>query len=314
MTTLALRKEETPVPEWTQDQKDLIKRTVARGATDDELALLLYTAKRLGLDLLTRQMHFSKRRVWNQEKNAYDEVGVIQIGIDGFRAQAERTGKYAGQDPPVYEFSGDLLVAATVSIYRKDFPRPIAATAYYEEYVQTAFDKKTNERRPNSMWAKMPRMMLAKCAEALALRKAFPQDLSGLYTEEEVEVIGDAVSVESPGKVEREHDAPQLVGPPKAVIPPERTQSAEKTKVLYQIQKHFTLVTGNTYFLKDHNKLIGAVYDKASNGWKMAPARTHELLSLCDKLHLEYQELDEQGNPILDMRPEGTWTEENLPT
>lgn len=307
MTTLAIRKDEAPAPEWTQEQKDLIKRTVARGATDDELALLLYTAKRLGLDLLTRQMHFSKRRVWNQKKNSYDEVGVIQIGIDGFRAQAERTGKYAGQDPPVYEFSDDgrTLVAATVSIYRKDFPRPIAATAYYDEYVQTAFDKKTNERRPNSMWAKMPRMMLAKCAEALALRKAFPQDLSGLYTEEEVEVIGDAISVESPGKVERESDAPQLVGPPKAVIPP------DKLKVLYQIQKHFTVISGNTYFLKDHSKTLGAKLE--GTVWKMHPSRTHELLSLCDKLHLDYQELDEAGKPIIDLEPAGTWTEENLP-
>lgn len=110
------------------------------------------------------------------------------------------------------------------------------------------------------------------------------------------------------GAIQREAGAPPLVGPPKAVIPP-----ADKLRVTYQIQKHFTLITGNTYFLKDHNKEIGAVYDKNANGWKMAPARTFELLALCDKLKLEYQELDEVGKPIIDLQPAGTWTEENLP-
>lgn len=96
------------------------------------------------------------------------------------------------------------------------------------------------------------------------------------------------------GAIQRETGAPPLTMPPKAQLP-----AAPKTKVLYQMLKHFTLITGNTYFLKDHSKTIGAVFDKSANGWKMSPARAHELLTLCDKLHLDYQELDEVGNPVM---------------
>lgn len=63
------------------------------------------------------------------------------------------------------------------------------AEAYYDEYVQKVKNKTTNAMEPNKQWLTMPRLMLGKCAEALALRKAFPDDLSGLYTEEEVLTI-----------------------------------------------------------------------------------------------------------------------------
>ena len=87
----------------TKEQVDLIKRTVAVGASDDELKMFLYTSNRTGLDPLARQIYFLKRRVWNRAKNTYDEKVSIQSSIDGFRVVAERSGDYAGQDEPEFE-------------------------------------------------------------------------------------------------------------------------------------------------------------------------------------------------------------------
>lgn len=166
------------------EQIELVKRTVARGATNDELALFLYTASRTGLDPLTKQIHFIKRKVWNKDKRAYDEVGTTQTGIDGYRAIATRTGELAGIDDAIYDSEEAINPKkASVTIYRLVAGQrvPFTATARWTEYVAT--DRDGN---PVAMWKKMPYLMLAKVAEALALRKAFPNDLSGLYTNEEM--------------------------------------------------------------------------------------------------------------------------------
>ena len=155
----------------------LVKDTIARGATTEELKLFLYTAARLGLDPLAKQIHFTKR--WNARLGK--EVMVIIVGIDGFRSIAERSGKYAGQDDPVFVEKDGHPVKATATGYRRDSPNgeryPVAASAYWDEYCP---------EKDDFMWRKMPHGQLAKVAEALMLRKAFPVVLSGVYTEEEM--------------------------------------------------------------------------------------------------------------------------------
>ena len=164
-------------------QRQIIRDSFANGASDTEFALLLEVARARRLNPLMRQIHFVKR--WDTGKGR--EVWSWQVSIDGLRAVAERTGLYAGQDEPEFVDGPDgALLLCKVRVYRKDWPRPAVGVAYWSEYVQTIRDRQTGKDRPAAMWAKMPHIMLAKCAESLALRKAFPEDTSGLYTTEEM--------------------------------------------------------------------------------------------------------------------------------
>jgi phage recombination protein Bet len=154
---------------------DLITNTVAKGASKAELDLFLYVAGVRGLNPLTRQIHWVKR----------GDTGTIQTGIDGFRLIAQRTGQYAPSGKPT-QFEIDKngrLVSATVygNKIMNGTAFEFSATAYYDEYAP---------KMPNGqvfpMWQKMPRTMLEKCAEAKLLRKGFPEELSGLYADEEM--------------------------------------------------------------------------------------------------------------------------------
>ena len=171
---------------FNEDQINLIKSQIAPKATDSELQLFLYQAKRTGLDPLTRQIYAIHRNVKEKEfgKDVWKQKMSIQTSIDGFRVIAERSGDYAGQDEPIFTEEGNKLISCKVAVYRfrNDMRYPAAVgVAYWSEYVQT-----DNEGRPSGLWKTMPHTMLAKVAEALALRKAYPQDLSGLYTSDEM--------------------------------------------------------------------------------------------------------------------------------
>lgn len=166
---------------FSREQVDLIKQTVAKGATDSELQLFLYTAKRIGLDPLLRQVHAVKR--WDSASGK--ETMAIQTGIDGYRLIAGRTGMHMGTSDAVFDREDQEHPGkATVIVYRLingkicEFP----GTARWSEYCAMRKDG-----TPMALWKKMPYLMLGKCAEALALRKAFPQELSGLYTFEEMD-------------------------------------------------------------------------------------------------------------------------------
>ena len=159
---------------FNEEQLSLIKTTVAKGTTNDQLRLFLYTCKRTGLDPLAKQIHCIVRNTKN------GPVMSIQTAIDGYRLVADRSGKYAGNDDPVYD-NEEKPTKATVTVYKivSGVRCAFTATARWEQYYPGELQ--------GFMWKKMPHLMLGKCAEALALRKAFPAELSGLYTNEEMQ-------------------------------------------------------------------------------------------------------------------------------
>ena len=174
----------------TEAQVNIIKNTVALRATDDELKLFFYECRRRGVHPMDRLIHFIKRGQGDEAK------ATFQAGIDFLRGQAEETSEYRGQEDP--EFGplkeGTIFPEWAKATVRRRDPETgeiycIPATAYWDEYYPG--------EKLGFMWRKMPRNQLAKCAEALALRKAFPKKIAGLYTFEEME---QADMIEGTGK------------------------------------------------------------------------------------------------------------------
>lgn len=174
--------------DMTRDQLELLKRTIAKGTTDDEFKLFLEACKRRRMDPFSKLIYPVKR--WDAKTGS--EIMSLQSSIDAFRLVADRSSSYAGQVGPHWCGKDGVWrdvwldevppAAARVGVNRLEFKEPLYAIALWSNYAQR--DKQGNVTR---FWKNMGPLMLAKCAEALALRRAFPEDLAGLYTADEME-------------------------------------------------------------------------------------------------------------------------------
>jgi phage recombination protein Bet len=150
--------------------------------TVDKVAEFRLICQRTGLSPVTRQIYLIPR--W--DRNSSTTLWAPQTSIDGFRAIAARSPKYQGQAGPFWTSGPDSpwtdippaddVYAAKVGVYIEGRAEPTWAVARFDDY---------NAGGP--MWDKMGPTMIAKCAEALALRKALPGEMAGLYTSEEMQ-------------------------------------------------------------------------------------------------------------------------------
>ncbi len=157
--------------QFNPEQVALIKNYLCKGINDDELKLFQAVCKKTGLDPFMKQIYAVKRK---------DQM-TIQTSIDGYRLIAERTGRYCPGRESTYVYDGDKLVYATSYVKKQTADgtwHEVAASAYFDEY-KPAYS--------NQFWDSKKHIMLAKCAESLALRKAFPNELSGIYSDDEMQ-------------------------------------------------------------------------------------------------------------------------------
>ena len=213
----AVAEYKTPMPlgtiNITPEQVDLVKSVVFKGATDEELKLFFFECRRRGVHPLDRLIH----PVVRKDKDGTRRVS-FQTSIDLFRSEAEGTGEYRGQKDVEY---GNMVewdkidkkvpewAKATIKRYDEHTNEiiEVSAQAYWEEYYPG--------ESLGFQWRKMPRLMLGKCAEALALRKAFPRKLAGLYTFEEMQLT----DIISQGKGKNNTSEPKRKSEKKEEIP-----------------------------------------------------------------------------------------------
>ena len=182
-----------------KESQILLKNTVALGATDAEFAMFRELCRATALNPFRKEIWFIKGK---PKKDGTTAPCQIMTGVNGFYAIANNHPQYDGVEiengPEITvplgkaKDSGSIITFDWVEcrVYRKDRSRPQVFRAYWREYAK---DLISGYGYP-TIWAKMPSVMLTKCAESMALRKAFPQELNGLMTVEELPLDEDQIA------------------------------------------------------------------------------------------------------------------------
>ncbi len=217
---------------------DLARSHYGRELDEGQWQTFLFTANTLGLSIASKQIYAVMRK---DAKAPSGKSMTIQIGIDGARAVAARSGKLDGISEP--QWCGDDGIwksiwtdkknpptAARVVVYRHGSVHGFAGVVMYNEFCQRGADG-----NPSNLWHTMPAVMLRKCAEAQALRMAFPHELSGVYTEEEMQQADNTTTAAARNQlataldaIDHAFDVGELLGPVKALC--EALKGAERVE------------------------------------------------------------------------------------
>lgn len=214
---------------FTPDQVAILRQIGLEDATDGDLNLFFHVCRTTGLDPFRKQIYMIGRNTkvveWVEDDRAQNgrrriEKWVtkytIQTGINGYRRNGREAAKrlgdsltfdgpyWCGEDGEWREVwpAKKPPVAAKFTVFRNG--EPFSAVVHYDEFVQT-----NSNGQPNSMWDRMPRNQTAKCAEAMAFRRAYPDDFSGLLFEDAAipTVIDQDGNVERAGEPEKRRPA-----------------------------------------------------------------------------------------------------------
>jgi len=175
---------------FNSEQLKVLKQQIAPKCSDTELDYFIEVCKQTGLSPFTREIYAISREAWNPETQRKEPKMSIQVSIDGLRKRAANSGYYDGSTTFWCGEDGKWLEvwlkstppsAAKTVVYRKGCGQPFTAVARFDAYKQDFKGKLSG------LWEKMPDIMIGKCSEALALRKAFPEQTAGLYASEEMD-------------------------------------------------------------------------------------------------------------------------------
>ena len=243
--------------EWNESRKDFIRRNFCAGAPDEFVQPFLALCEKRNLSPEAKHIYLVPR--YQKENGQSRKVWVAQTSIDGYRLIAARTGQYAGSDDAVFVETGNKPTKATVTVYRAVAGTrcPFTASAFWSEYVP--------QQGQDFMWNKMPHTMLAKVAESLALRKAFPETLSGLYTTEEMAQANESTSL-------REVDVDPETG---EIVEGEFTAVADDPEPLHLDQADIDRFMGRIFDANnaepdDRRKATNALYKEAQQSPELA--------------------------------------------
>lgn len=316
---VAYRRGNPPALEYNREQIELIKRTVCRGASDDELQLFLHQARRTGLDPLSKQIYAIRR--WDNDLKR--EVMAFQTSIDGLRLIADRTNKYRGQLGPFWCGPEGKWVdvwtdktppaAARVGVLRDGFTEPLWGVARFDSYAQR---NRSGELSRN--WKQMPDVMIAKCGEALALRKAFPLELGNVFADEEM-AQADHPPSPVPHDTRADLDAFAGVRPPQHSLPhaavrEEEPQEPPADERLLERDARAASSRGSEAL----RAYLAGLDDAAKETLRrVVPAGTLTRLARQTDAAMQAAEPDGEpvdafGLPVAPLRDEAWWSERNL--